>query len=67
MGYLESGQNQVELLRLRPCAFHLCQGLGTMGVCAPEGVIKSLAIGGEPGWVEFQPGEVEPQLIVKQG
>ena len=37
------------------------KGLGTMGVCALEGaVIKSLTTGGEPGWVDSQPDQVEP-------
>lgn len=42
------------------------KGSGTMGVCAPEGVVKSLATGGEPGWVESRPNQVEPQLIVSK-
>ena len=43
------------------------KGLGTMGVCALEGaVIKSLTTGGEPGWVDSQPDQVEPQLIVSK-
>lgn len=38
-----------------------------MGVCALEGaVIKSLTTGGEPGWVDSQPDQVEPQLIVSK-
>lgn len=37
VGYLEPGQNQVELLRLRPRAFPLCQGLGHHGCLCPRG------------------------------
>ena len=57
-----SGTSEAQTLCLPPTS----RAWGPWVFVPQRAVIKSLAAGGEPGWVDSQPDQVEPQLIVSK-